>query len=343
MSLVRVCLVTLLCLTSLSSVPAQEPDRDTMQRVQRLYAEGAAAYEAQDYPAAIEAFREASELMPHESILYNLACCYALDSQPEAALDALQRAVEAGFADRGLAESDTDLDSIRDQPRFAELVGRIPGMNATHETLELPGDAEVPRVRWYATLPPDHDPAASYPVVLALPPGPGTQAMVQAGLGRYWEAEAARRGYLVLSVELQGQRMAGRAAPIVDGVLAAAAERYGADPGRVILTGFSNGGVGAMIALIETEARPFRGLIGLPAAAPRGASLDGLDLAGFPVLLLAGEQDGGWVQGMRHTASELEALGAVVELEILAGQGHVIDVDPARLFDWMDAALASDR
>ena len=55
---------------------------------------------------------------------YNLACFRALAGDPEGALGALERAAEMDSESvRKWGESDSDLDSIRDDPRFKELVG----------------------------------------------------------------------------------------------------------------------------------------------------------------------------------------------------------------------------
>jgi tetratricopeptide (TPR) repeat protein len=53
---------------------------------------------------------------------YNLACRYALLEQPEMALVSLRKAVELGYRDFGFMEEDHDLDSIRKDPRFRQLV-----------------------------------------------------------------------------------------------------------------------------------------------------------------------------------------------------------------------------
>jgi tetratricopeptide (TPR) repeat protein len=50
--------------------------------------------------------------------LYNVACGYALVGQKEKALDWLERAAAAGFSDKRLAETDTDLASLRGEARF---------------------------------------------------------------------------------------------------------------------------------------------------------------------------------------------------------------------------------
>ena len=57
--------------------------------------------------------------------LYNVACGYALIGQKDRALDVLGRAVEAGFSDKRLLETDTDLASIRDTEGFRKILGRV--------------------------------------------------------------------------------------------------------------------------------------------------------------------------------------------------------------------------
>ncbi len=58
--------------------------------------------------------------------LYNIACGYALTGNKDKALDWLGRAVDAGFRDRQLMTTDSDLESLRGDPRFDALVKRIP-------------------------------------------------------------------------------------------------------------------------------------------------------------------------------------------------------------------------
>ena len=54
---------------------------------------------------------------------YNAACFEALAGETDAALDHLRRAVELDRREvRRYAPEDTDLDSIRDDPRYAELL-----------------------------------------------------------------------------------------------------------------------------------------------------------------------------------------------------------------------------
>ncbi len=56
---------------------------------------------------------------------YNLACAYALSGEVKDALKALRQAVEKGFDDIELLESDKDLDSVRITPQFKPLVEEL--------------------------------------------------------------------------------------------------------------------------------------------------------------------------------------------------------------------------
>jgi ketosteroid isomerase-like protein len=56
---------------------------------------------------------------------YNLACAYALSGAAEKALDNVERAISAGFRKRAQYESDPDLASLRELPRFKALVGPL--------------------------------------------------------------------------------------------------------------------------------------------------------------------------------------------------------------------------
>ncbi|MBA3342625.1 MAG: protein kinase [Gemmatimonadaceae bacterium] len=55
-------------------------------------------------------------------MLYNIGCLYALAGKPALALDHLERAMELGMRNKDWLMTDPDLDSIRDDPRFAALL-----------------------------------------------------------------------------------------------------------------------------------------------------------------------------------------------------------------------------
>jgi serine/threonine protein kinase/Flp pilus assembly protein TadD len=75
---------------------------------------------------ALESARRGLELAPEDSsVLYNVACAYALGGDTDRALECLDRAVTNGFGHRAWLENDSDLDSLRADPRFAALLEKL--------------------------------------------------------------------------------------------------------------------------------------------------------------------------------------------------------------------------
>ena len=88
-----------------------------------VWAEFHPAYEAGDYDAVIDRAREPLEASGYAVPLYNLACCEALTGRKEDAIAHLRVACEGRPSLRDLAKEDADLDPLRDEPAFRELVG----------------------------------------------------------------------------------------------------------------------------------------------------------------------------------------------------------------------------
>jgi len=80
-------------------------------------------YEAGEYDAVIDRAREAVEASGYAAPLYNLACCESLAGRNEDAIGHLRLAFEQRPSLRDLAKEDTDLDPIREETGFRELVG----------------------------------------------------------------------------------------------------------------------------------------------------------------------------------------------------------------------------
>jgi len=71
--------------------------------------------------------RRALAMEPDDpSVLYNIACCFAMENQTEEALAALNKAIDQGFGHWRWIDHDSDLNSIRNEPGFQELLARRP-------------------------------------------------------------------------------------------------------------------------------------------------------------------------------------------------------------------------
>ena len=103
---------------------------DDPPKTARYYRQRAAeAYKAKDYPSAIENFRKAAEIIPdHPTLLYNLACMYALAGRKSEALASLSQVAEMGVVLS--AQKDSDLDSLRDNPEFKLIIKRFEASKA---------------------------------------------------------------------------------------------------------------------------------------------------------------------------------------------------------------------
>jgi len=67
--------------------------------------------------------RQLVRLRPQDALAhYNLACSYALLKRTDAALTMLRRAIELGYRDFRYMRQDHDLDAVRDDPRYRQLL-----------------------------------------------------------------------------------------------------------------------------------------------------------------------------------------------------------------------------
>ena len=87
-----------------------------------VWAEFHPAFEAGDYDTVIERARETLEASGYATPLYNLACCEALAGRTDDSIGHLRVAFERRPSLRNVAREDTDLDPLRDEPGFRELV-----------------------------------------------------------------------------------------------------------------------------------------------------------------------------------------------------------------------------
>lgn len=87
---------------------------------------------------ALEYHKRCAELPKYRAVgCYNAACAFALKGEKESALDWLEKSADAGFAQFDLIETDSDLKSLADEPRFAKFVAKVKS-NAEGGTATVP-------------------------------------------------------------------------------------------------------------------------------------------------------------------------------------------------------------
>jgi mannose-6-phosphate isomerase-like protein (cupin superfamily) len=87
-----------------------------------VWAEFHPAFDAGDYEGVIERAGPVLEGSGYAAPLYNLACCEALAGRPQDAIGHLRSAFELRPGLRDLAKEDSDLDALRDEPAFRDLI-----------------------------------------------------------------------------------------------------------------------------------------------------------------------------------------------------------------------------
>lgn len=79
-----------------------------------------------DEEEGLEWGKRALALDPEDPrVLYNLACLHCRNKRGEEAVDYFERAIEAGYASREWIGKDSDLDPIRDHPRFQAALAKL--------------------------------------------------------------------------------------------------------------------------------------------------------------------------------------------------------------------------
>ena len=67
--------------------------------------------------------RRALTINPDDPLLlYNIACMYSLLGEPDEALNCLEKSVDKGYGQKDWVEHDSDLNPLRELPRFKMIV-----------------------------------------------------------------------------------------------------------------------------------------------------------------------------------------------------------------------------
>ncbi|MGE0434640.1 MAG: PDZ domain-containing protein [Planctomycetota bacterium] len=102
--------------------PDGRMSEETSRRINEMNNQGVELLREKKYEEAIERFEAMLQVVPDSMYaLYNLACAYSLLNQREKAVEYYERSLYAGFVDWDHIAGDTDLNNIRDHPKYIEL------------------------------------------------------------------------------------------------------------------------------------------------------------------------------------------------------------------------------
>lgn len=178
----------------------------------------------------------------------------------------------------------------------------------------------------------------SYPALLAFPGGAQTLESVKSALARFWEPEAAKRGYLVFSPAApRGRPFYESGVDLVPEFLQRQLAAFRIEGGKFHVAGSSNGGVSAFAAAVR-HPEFFHSLTALAGFPVEDADFDRLDrLKNIKVSMFVGANDQYWKEGMEKAGDRLRALGQPFCFEAIPRNGHFLpDLSfekSSRLFD----------
>jgi len=203
-------------------------------------------------------------------------------------------------------------------------------------------------VSYKLVLPNGYDAAKTYPAILVFGGGPQTMNTIEGALARNFQAEAERRGYIVIGPAAPDGDLffydGDRVFPeFLDNIRAA----YKIEAGKFHVAGPSNGGIAAMhVAAKHPEyflsATAFPGYLWQPTEAKLRK------LEGICAYFYVGEHDEyRWHGEMEREAEFLRSRGSVAEFSEEKGQPHRIETlagtGASRLFDGFETARKGCR
>jgi tetratricopeptide (TPR) repeat protein len=112
------------------------------------FSRGYELHQSGRYLQSIPAFAHAAEFgYRPATTLYNIACGFARLNDKENALTWLERALANGFNRADLLRSDSDLDSLRSDPRFQQIIGKVALVKYEDKPAKDKGDKHADRAQ----------------------------------------------------------------------------------------------------------------------------------------------------------------------------------------------------
>ena len=206
------------------------------------------------------------------------------------------------------------------------------------EKTKVVGDATV---HYKTVLPNGYDQAKAYPAILALGGGPQTMNTVDSILNRNFQAEAEKRGYIVIAPAApDGQLFFEEGARIFPEFLEMILSDYKIRNNKFHIAGGSNGGIAAF-HVAATNPQYFLSVTAFPGYMwePSAAKLEAISK--MCVFMYVGELDPYmWHGEMKKEAEFLRSKGTLARYSVEKGQPHRLETlagaNAGRLFDGFD-------
>lgn len=302
---------------------AQEKSAGEQVDVPRLNEAFIRAYNDKEWAKAIELGEKLQAADPkNETHLYNLACVYALGGQGDKAVDAFRRAADDGFPDYELAATDPDLDSIRGKDGYKTGLETIKKNSAKMlESFKEKAAQSEPLI----IVPKELDAEKPVPAIVALHGFGGSADR----FAEAWKPAAEKAGAILILPRAVLPAGSGyqwgtsdQAGILVSAALEKAKSKHKIDAKRIVLTGFSQGGM-LSYTLGLRYADQFAAVIPVCGnynpLALKDAAESKRRLPRF-FIMVGGEDIG--LNASRQAERELRDAGAKVSLEVYEGVGH---------------------
>jgi len=294
------------------------PTPSEQARINELTRRMMRAAEAGEVEQALKLALEAHSIGDIGLTNYNVACMYARLGKKDEAFKYLERAIALGGFPTDLArhmEGDSDLDSLRDDPRYAAA-------------LKKAGGGHVPEgagVQCLVLTPRKHDPSRPAPLLVVLHGANSTMRAV----ADQWIDAADKAGAILLAPQGPvaagegrfgwGDDLAAIESCVMDAVNVAM-DQHRVDADRVIIAGVEAGATAAWgVALRNPDA--FRGVIALGGEfdSRLRTRLDDEDVAKWRCYILTSDRQA-VLEGYQKAAEKLKDRGGTVELKTVKGR-----------------------
>lgn len=269
--------LALFCLTlsPLTATAQTQPpglqEQQKEQAYQQYFELGIDAMQNKNFANGLRAFALCIRLYPDRPTpYYNLACIYSLMGRKKEALDQLEEALKKGFSSFEHMTRDTDLDNIRKETRFVEMVKKYKVKTLSQSSsLHIKGPKGSP--------------------LLVFLHGNNTPESMLDSL----KDAAKAGGFGVLLPRARGQSWSQAGESIVLNEVQKALKEHGYDASKVIIGGYSVGAYQALdIAL--NQGKKFQGVVSfgqIYSASEMDKLLPKAKQAGLKVFMVSGRQD----------------------------------------------------